>query len=652
MKRWMIFAVSAALIGVALLASWLLFPIYSSPPKNPCLGPSSSGILSERLMDIADSTPQERFDGAELVVVGRITDATARCDGPQIMTYMQIVIEESLKNPENLKTLTARTFGGKIGDYGVWVEDSPIFHQGDRAFLYLSKERSNDSFYLISPYSGPLVKNDAPDDSVSGREILETFRLQSAISAHGSTIAIQRGTASEATLMLQSFFGYDSPTNLTISSFAKYSDQGVFNTGNLTVLDDFGISIEPASVVITPRGNGTSVATFSIEASEQAVEGVYDIFVSSMVDDRYSHLAGGVGQTFLTINITDDANSILTVETDGKSYSFDSPVTIKGAIESEYVVRGKDEVEFKVINQHNIALLQGDIGLNEDHSFLQQFSIPSGQPEGYYRVIVSYNGLSAEDTFSVANVFVPILTFEPAILDIYNNVRVDYETDQQLVVEAITKEQEYPFRNYFVMIEIRNMADNSTSLFAWQSSTPLPDGDQITRILWTPKEPGRYQIKTIVQSSLLNPVILSAPAASEVSVYAPSDEFKGIIKMKRGLCDGDCPGYTVEVDGAGRVVFEGYDFVAKPGRHHYSISKDSLRSLVDEFHKADFFALADSYPFYSEGAPGMHITFNMNGRVKEVRHQYEGGVPDKLLELEKILDEILGTEKWVYGREE
>jgi hypothetical protein len=77
--------------------------------------------------------------------------------------------------------------------------------------------------------------------------------------------------------MLQSFFGYDSPTNLTISSFAKYADQGVFNTANLTVLDDFGISIEPASIVITPPANGTSVATFSIEASEQAVVGVNDI---------------------------------------------------------------------------------------------------------------------------------------------------------------------------------------------------------------------------------------------------------------------------------------------------------------------------------------------------------------------------------------
>jgi hypothetical protein len=58
-------------------------------------------------------------------------------------------------------------------------------------------------------------------------------------------------------------------------------------------------------------------------------------------------LAGGVGQTFLRINITDDANSTLTVASDKKTYSFDSPVTIKGAIKSEYAVKGKDAVNFK-----------------------------------------------------------------------------------------------------------------------------------------------------------------------------------------------------------------------------------------------------------------------------------------------------------------
>ena len=308
MKRWKIAAVSLAVaVGIILVVPAIVnTPLYPHLPENPCSDSPASAAMIEPLTIYASPTPQERFDAAELIVIGRITDAAARCDGSQIMTYMQVEVEESLKNPQDIKTLTAKMYGGAIGDYEVRMEDSLLFKKGDRVFLYLNKEKANDDAYEISHYSGALVHDGSPDNSVSGREILETFRLEFITAENTSSMDIPRGSGKEVTLTLESFFGYDSPTNLTVSSFAGYRDQGVFSTENVTRLGDFGISIEPADAAITPPANGTAGAKFWVRASDEAVLGVYDIHVSSINEDKYSHIAGGIGETYIRINVTEN----------------------------------------------------------------------------------------------------------------------------------------------------------------------------------------------------------------------------------------------------------------------------------------------------------------------------------------------------------
>jgi len=298
-EQWKIVAASlVASVGVAMIiASGLLFPIYSSQPKNPC-GESASSFVSERLI-ASSPTPSELFDTADLVVVGRITDSTLRCDGPQIMTYMQVEIEESLKNPENIRTLTTKT---------IWMEDTPIFSNGDRVFLYLRQERADGNMYWINPFSFALAADGSPDNSVSGRELLQTFRLRSA-AMDASPLELQQGTGKDAIVTLESYFGYDSPTNLTFSSFGRYDKQGVFNSANITVLNENGIFIEPSFAVITPPANGTTQAKFLIRASENAVASVYDIHISSVDEGRYASLAGGVADAYIRINVTDSAAS-------------------------------------------------------------------------------------------------------------------------------------------------------------------------------------------------------------------------------------------------------------------------------------------------------------------------------------------------------
>lgn len=325
-EHWKLLSVASGgtlVIGLIVLFG-LVIPTYTGQSTNPCSNsPSTAGI-----QDIAYSTPQERFDNAELVVVGRITNSMARCDGPQIWTYMQVQVEESLKNPQDIRTLTAKSFGGKIGDYGIASSNSPIFSKGDRAFLYLYKESASDDVYVISPFSGALAINDSPDESISGKEILETFRLQFVSADNSTTIEIPRGSSREIVLSVESFFGYNTPTNLTTSSFTYYdiNRPEPFNTANVTVLKEFGLSMEPTHIVITPPANGTAQGTFLIGASETAPLGVYDMFFSSTEKDSYSYLAGGVVETYLRINVTDQHSNATVIISKGVDV-MDSAVT-------------------------------------------------------------------------------------------------------------------------------------------------------------------------------------------------------------------------------------------------------------------------------------------------------------------------------------
>ncbi|MGH9878945.1 MAG: hypothetical protein ACRD5H_15050, partial [Nitrososphaerales archaeon] len=311
LKRWKV--ASWIIAGIAAL-SVIAVVLYYSIPVNPCMPFSSFQNADANLVY---KTTKELYDGADLVVIGRITDSAARCEGSQIWTHMQIAVEDSAKNPQNIKTLTGKSYGGRIGNYGVWMEDSPIFNKGDRAFLYLYKEKPDDAIYRISPYSGALSVNDSPDKNISAKEILRTFRLLSVTTGNSSIVDIQRGNSKETTLTIESFFGYDSPTNVTITSFTYHNDTVNDDNGTSTTeyadvssLTGFGLSVESSYTVIQPVVNGTVQTQLTITASNQAAIGVYDIVFSAKPEHPYSYLAGGIGQTLLRINVTGDEGHI------------------------------------------------------------------------------------------------------------------------------------------------------------------------------------------------------------------------------------------------------------------------------------------------------------------------------------------------------
>ncbi|MGI0012156.1 MAG: hypothetical protein ACREBU_01745 [Nitrososphaera sp.] len=289
MKHWMIASSIAA--GVVVISVIL---VYYSIPVNPC----SLALFQNADAILAPTTTKELYDNAEVVVLGKITDSSARCEGTQIWTHMQVQVEEYLKNPQESRILTAKSIGGTIGNYGYWMEDSPIYSREDRVLLFLYKQDTEDKIYRISYPTGVIQ-----DPGLSGTDLLRGF----AIKSQNDTIALAKGADALALISLESFFGYDSPTNLTISSFTYYNSttQESFYSANVTALSEFGIAMDPASAVITPPANGTAKTEVKISASNTAIQGVYDISIYAVEKDGTINTIPNIGYTFVRVNVTD-----------------------------------------------------------------------------------------------------------------------------------------------------------------------------------------------------------------------------------------------------------------------------------------------------------------------------------------------------------
>lgn len=133
------------------------------------------------------------------------------------------------------------------------------------------------------------------------------------------------------------------------------------------------------------------------------------------------------------------------------------------------------------------------------------------------------------------------------------------------------------------------------------------------------------------------------------------------IKLSRTGCyaaANACPTYDLTVNADGSVVFEGKDVTEIKGKVEDKISEEKLLRLIEEFQKADFFSLEDSYdhencPSTATDSPDANTSIQINGKKKSVRHylgcytKYPQVYPPKLFKLENKIDEIVGTERWI-----
>lgn len=130
--------------------------------------------------------------------------------------------------------------------------------------------------------------------------------------------------------------------------------------------------------------------------------------------------------------------------------------------------------------------------------------------------------------------------------------------------------------------------------------------------------------------------------------------------LERTMCFGTCPSYKLAIYTDGTVEYEGRDYVAVEGRDSTEISQEALQQLVEAFQEADYFSFRNNYVSgevcreYMTDLPTAITSFRHEGREKKVTHYhgcrgFEG--QQRLTALEKKIDEIVGTERWIKGSE-
>jgi hypothetical protein len=225
---------------------------------------------------IVHQTIGQTYNRAEVVVVGTITESFPCFYGDRIVTRMTVDVEEYLKNPLGVDAIRLESRGGFIpGVVGIWVEDAKIFEHGERVLLFLYEPANN--VYKISPYSTSIgAKNTSGIDLIKGIELR----------ADDNRITLSKGESANIALLLDSFFGYDKVTPVSVSSFALYDS----DTDDSTLFEDpsdlekFGIHIKPA--MITPNVNGTAAFDLPITIDADAIDGKYSVNLIAQTQEQ------------------------------------------------------------------------------------------------------------------------------------------------------------------------------------------------------------------------------------------------------------------------------------------------------------------------------------------------------------------------------
>ena len=134
--------------------------------------------------------------------------------------------------------------------------------------------------------------------------------------------------------------------------------------------------------------------------------------------------------------------------------------------------------------------------------------------------------------------------------------------------------------------------------------------------------------------------ITSQPSMPSVHNYEDS-----VITLRRTVCFGYCPDYSLRIHGNGTVLYEGHQFVKTRGNYTYSISQANVKKLIDESYSAGFFSMADHYGGCID-CPTYTLSISIDNTTKSVTY-LTSAAPDGLKFLDKRVDEFAETDQLV-----
>jgi len=135
--------------------------------------------------------------------------------------------------------------------------------------------------------------------------------------------------------------------------------------------------------------------------------------------------------------------------------------------------------------------------------------------------------------------------------------------------------------------------------------------------------------------------------------------------MERTACFGSCPVYRVEIHADGTVLYHGQAYVGAQGDRESSVDPKRVTELFDRFRRDGFWDWESEYSVLVTDMPSTILTLTGGGRTKRVRdHPSCHGddprftsandihPPKELCELEKAVDDLAGTARWIPCRDD
>jgi hypothetical protein len=137
------------------------------------------------------------------------------------------------------------------------------------------------------------------------------------------------------------------------------------------------------------------------------------------------------------------------------------------------------------------------------------------------------------------------------------------------------------------------------------------------------------------------------------SLAHPKDLRSGSITLKRTICEGTCPVYSVTIDGSGLVQYFGEFRVDIPGPQTGRIPPERVMELLRKFEEIHFSELKDKYFELCSDLPTAIITLKVDGGSKQVSNTFGGcdgvktGPGMDLDNLANQIDMAADTPRWV-----
>ena len=144
--------------------------------------------------------------------------------------------------------------------------------------------------------------------------------------------------------------------------------------------------------------------------------------------------------------------------------------------------------------------------------------------------------------------------------------------------------------------------------------------------------------------ALFAAIVLASCASAPSPQHGPAQ-----ITLQRTACFGFCPDYTVTIDEAGEVRYEGRRFVSAVGVRDAVIPREDVQRLLARFDEIGFERLRDESRAQITDLPSTIVTLTRNGRTKRVV-DYGGtsvGMPESVRGLQAEIDRVAGTARWV-----